>query len=95
MNWISVKERKPEQRKIVLAYGRLTSLPDYDHKNDPYMPGQIGIYMCLYRQDKSSNRSWDAETPINDCGSENRSPAYVINVTHWMELPKEPVLESK
>ncbi len=92
MNWISVKDKNPEQRQIVLAYGRLTSHPDHDHENDPIpgRTGEIGIYMCRYRLDKAPNWSWDAESPINDCGWENRNPAYVINVTHWMAIPEEP-----
>lgn len=79
MNWISVKDRLPEEERAVIAFGTKAF---YEGK---WIEGKF-IEKCIYRPEDAKDGWIKAPWVFNshccdDCLDE---------VTHWMPLPDKP-----
>lgn len=74
MNWISVKDNIPEDKQAVLAVGR----PHYKYE-EMACSSNIEVKYIIYDEEK---KEW---TISDHCCDE-----ILLNVTHWMPLPKPP-----
>ncbi len=78
LQWISVKERYPEENDIVLCYGTLVKMFRV------YSTGMFVAKFSTSRSRRGSDGSTDWSFPVIDGYN------YLNDVTHWMPLPHNP-----
>ncbi len=78
MEWISVKDRMPEEGKDVLLYGKLEHQEDFDiHK--AVFHKDVDVNDEINKKRYSESQFWEADWGYD-----------FDKVTHWMPLPKPP-----
>jgi hypothetical protein len=75
MNWISVKDRLPEEDGRYLAYGFIRFFGSNEFKKD------AAIYKVRFIKSKFCTKKWILDPNEN---------VIEVNATHWMPLPEKP-----
>jgi hypothetical protein len=90
MKWISLKEKRPEERQKILVFGELVNdgsqWPLHHHN-----PIHDNYYLCEYRS-LGCNREFSTLYWKDKCGNKGYcdGDGYVVHVSHWIPLPDKP-----